>query len=389
MASESPARPMAAVSKRGDLHLRVIAMQQALERTRAAMPVIRRLDPRLASRLGARSENRTGEVIASLQAANPDDLADCERRLRAGAELVEETLAFLAAAGARRAGLDQGITTFALKWLDELSDVSELPQVAVVIPAVTDITGMTTSIVRLRIPCDGIWGLPVAVHEYGHFVAAHLIRRQTVEAITRSVMPVEDLLHSASTAAERPVLYAHGQELFADAFAAATAGPAYTHYCIRYRFSPAAGRTDTHPSALRRVHTQLTVLNQIASTDPSGYLASEVSVLERRWAAALAATGAPPDEPDDAELDKLENDLITLVIEDETLSRVIYGDHLSACELAERWLQAEEHITIAHIVNAAWHARSMIEREAGDTGQAVAQINTISARAYDLLGKAA
>jgi hypothetical protein len=379
--------PTTAVPEGAALNLRVMAMRRTLELARAAIPLVKKLDPLLADRLGERFERRADEITASLRVIDPHNLEECERRLGEGEDLVGETLAYLAAAGARSVGLDQGTTTLALRWLDQLSAAMGLPKVAVVIPAVTEITGMVSSVMRLRVPSDGVWGLPVAVHEYGHFVAAHLTRRQIVEAVTRSVTPVEDLLHRASTNAERPVLYAHGHELFADAFAAATAGPAYTHYCIGYRFSPATVPTATHPSTARRIRVQLAVLNQMASADPTYYLSSEVLALQKRWDGMFAAAGVPPNVPADSELDQLESDLVSLVLEDEILKRVLYDDHMSASALAERELQTEERFTVAHIINAAWSARSLVERTVTDPGEAAERINILAARAYNLLGK--
>ena len=52
--------------------------------------------------------------------------------------------------------------------------------------------------------------------------------------------------------------------------------------------------------------------------------------------------------------------------EDESLRSVVYVDHLPAWRLAEKSLQADWRGTIAQIVNAAWHARFVIERDVTD-----------------------
>ncbi len=350
------------------LDLRLATLRRTLDRARAAIPVVEGLDPTLKERLANRIDRRIDEVRADLANIDRNDGATYNRRISAGDELVEETLAFLAAAGARRIGLDQGVTNLAMNWLDWLSDTAELPHVAVVIPAVTEFTGMVSSVVRLRVPLDGVWGLPVAVHEYGHFVAANLTRREEVEATVRTVIPVEDLLHHAATTAELPLLYSHGHELFADAFAAAAAGPAYSHYCLRYRFVPSAAQetTATHPSAVRRVRIQLAVLSMLAEDDPSGYLSADVSALRERWHADLAAVGVPQEVPADPKLDQLESDIVSLVLEDRMLKRLRYSDHLSACALAEAGLLAAGRPPVAQIVNAAWCARAKIERDVDD-----------------------
>lgn len=389
MSSEVAARPTVAALEGDALNLRVLSMRRTLDLARAAMPLIKKLDPLLADRVAERFEKRIDQTSASLKNVGRENPTESKQELSAAEDLLEETLAFLTAAGARSLGLDQGNTTLALRWLDQLSSTLTLPRVAVIIPSVTEITGMMSSIIRLRVPSDSVWGLPVAAHEYAHFVAAHLIERQIVEAISRSVTPVEDILHRESTDAERPVLYTHGHELFADAFAAAVAGPAYTHYCIRYRFSPTMGPTATHPSPMRRVRVQLAVLNQVASTDPTYQLATEIATLQKRWNSILLKAGSSPlDNHVDPKLDQLESDLVALIFKNDTLERVVYRDHMSACALAEQKLQTEESFTVPHIINAAWRARTSIERNVTDPRQAELEIGIIAERAYFLLGKA-
>jgi hypothetical protein len=360
--------------------LRVATLRRALDHARAAIPVVQGLDPTLRERLANRVDRRIEEVRADLADIDRDDAATSNRRIGAGDELIEETLAFLAAAAARRIGLDYGVTNLAMNWLDRLSDLAELPHVAVVIPAVAEFTGMVSSVVRLRVPLDGVWGLPVAVHEYGHFVAANLTRRQEVETTVRTVTPVEDLLHDAATSAELPLLYSHGHELFADAFAAATAGPAYSHYCLRYRFMPSAAQetTGTHPSTVRRVRIQFAVLAMLAKDDPSGFLSADVSALREQWNAELAAVGVSPEVPAYHELDQLESDIVSLVLKDRRLRRLRYGDHLSAYALAEAGLLANGRPTVAHIVNAAWRARAKIERDVDDAERVTSMLTDVA-----------
>jgi hypothetical protein len=382
------------VSASDAISLRLAALERTLELAHGAIPVVTELDPALAGRLTDVLAKRTAEVTAGLTDAAQGDSTERTRRLTAGQNLIEETLAFLGAAAARKIGLDQGITTLAMSWLDQLSAALDLPPVAVVIPATTEVTGMTSSVVRLRIPSDGVWGLPVAVHEYGHFVAAHLTRRQQVENVTRTVMPVEDLLHGAGTKHgtdtedSRPVLYWHGHELFADAFAAATAGPAYTHYCLRYRFLPTDKATATHPSSARRVRIQLAVLDALAGADDTGYLSAELTDLRARWTGDLANAEVPPDIPADSDLDRLERDIVSLALGDATLKRIHYGDHLSAYALAEAGLHDDRQPSAVHVINAAWRARCLAERRTDDPAEVDCMISSLSDAAYALLERA-
>ena len=351
------------------IELKVAAMRKALEHARSAIPEVTRIDAELGQRLRGRFELLAEGAGSSLETLDPSNREDSLRRLRGCHDLISETLGFLAAASARRINLDDGVTSLAQDWLDSLSDTAGLPKVAVVIPASSEFTGMVTQVVRLRLPVDGIWGLPVAVHEYGHFVAAQMARRAERDGIERTVIPVEDLAHSTASKEEVPLLYWHGHEVFADAFAAVTAGPAYTHYCIRYRFDPLTAHdvTATHPSAVRRVRVQLAVLDALAGRDRGGFLTGEVAGLRKRWMTGLQANGVDPDEAPDPLLDPLENELVQLLLADVPLSRIRYRDHATAHALAEPPLDRQRQPpSVALALNAAWCRRQAIEKDETD-----------------------
>ena len=391
MAGEISSGPDITTAEQVARRLRIAAALEAVGRTQSAIALIQETDPLLASRLRTRSAQQAKEITRRLRALDPGDRESCEAELRAAQALAQETLAFLAAAGARKTGLDQGITDLAMDWADQVSHDARLPRIAVVLPAVTDFTVMTGSIIKLRVPGDGIWGLPVAMHEYGHFAAAHLTQRMEVGAIMRSTLPAEDMSYQAAESAQAALPYTLGHELFADAFAAAVAGPAYTHYHLRYGPPLSQPGTDSHPSALRRVRTQLGVLKRLARRNE--FLRSEIDILQDVKTAALAAAPAvaavpSAQEPFSARLDQLEEDFIRLVTGDESLRSVVYVNHLPAWRLAEKSLQADCRGTIAQIVNAAWHARFVIERDVSDSREAAARIAEISDKASDLLAHA-
>jgi hypothetical protein len=240
---------------------------------------------------------------------------------------------------------------------------------------------MVSSVVRLRLPSDGVWGLPVAIHEYGHFVAANVADRAIVNMLPRTVLPVEDLL---SRDTERPKLYWYGHELFADAFAAATVGPAYTWYCTRFRFSPAGvapADSATHPPAALRVRTQLAVLDQLAADDPARYLPAEVIKLRTLWDSEVVNA--------DPALEQLERDIVTFVLENERLKRVRYGDDAQARQLAAARLEpGSGRPEIVHILNAAWYLRSSEEDGIDDAGRREARSDSLGDLARALLERA-
>ena len=340
------------------LELRTTAMLQALEQAREAVPAVAELDETLGGRFTPRFNQLAGEVQDGL-----NNGGDREAALKKGEDLVAETLAFLGGAAARKFKLDRGVTSLADAWLDQLSETATLAKVGVVIPASTEFTGMLTHVVRLRLPSDGIWSLPVAVHEYGHFVASVLTVRDTREAVTASFVPVEELAHGSATKKELPRLYWHGHELFADALAAAVVGPAYTRYCIHYRFEPADAQTATatHPEPVRRIRIQLAVLEKNAPRDPSPYLRGEADAIRMAWAAALDAAGVAVDPDEDAELDALEARLIA-ILDEPKLAAIRYVQQLDAEDLANSLLDEEASAASVPIaLNAAWARRRKLK----------------------------
>jgi hypothetical protein len=361
-------------------------MRNGLARARSVLADVEQLDEQVGTRLRARFASLVEAVERDLQdSTGADNLAHA---LRQGNELIGETLACLAGAAARRFGYDQGLTSLAQSWLDQLSSDADLPQVGVVIPASTEFTGMLAQVVRLRVPTDGIWGLPVAVHEYGHFVASVLFERDTREELPETTVPVETLLHGAGTDKDFPRLYWHGHELFSDGLAAATAGPAYTWYCLRYRFDPALAQeiTATHPAAVRRLRMQLRVLGLLAEEDKSGFLAADVSSLRKTWAAALEAAGMSPDVPPDADLDGLESSLVEILFHDRHLAAIRYRNHVEACAIGERLLeQSVRPNSVAQALNAVWCRRAGIERMGGDLEDLVERLDTLAERAESLV----
>jgi hypothetical protein len=236
------------------------------------------------------------------------------------------------------------------------------------------------------LPAHGLWGLPVAVHEYGHFVAATYTRRDVVDGVPTTVVPVEDLLHDA--AVERPVVYTHGHELFADGLAVSVAGPAYTAYCLRYRFDAAAAQTSTgtHPAQVRRVRLQLAVLDALAQNDPGGFLQMAASGLRKRWGQLLEGAGVKQDPDPDADLDPLEERLVRMVLDEDRLRRVHYGGHQIARQLAEASLRpADDTPGIAHVLNGAWSMRAQLEGGALGGTALAAQLAVVDTAARALV----
>jgi len=339
------------------VRLRAIATQRALQRAGDAIPRVSELDSALGDRLVVRLQLLVRDIQDRL--SDESSAAATAELISQGNSLIGETLAFVSGAAARHLNLDDGITSLALAWLDQLSHAADLEKVGLVIPASTEFTGMLTQVIRLRLPVDGIWGLPVAVHEYGHFVASKLARREERRGITRTVIPIEELAYNAGTETDFPRLYWHGHELFADALAAATTGPAYVRYCIHHRFEPGAAQeiSATHPEPTRRIRVQLRALQRLASGEQAPYIADEVRKLADLWQTMVTEAGRDPEVRPEPLLDGLEEQLLGC-LDDYRLVRIRYTDHIRARVLAESPLdQADEPVTVPTALNAGWVRR--------------------------------
>ncbi len=354
------------------LALRRRCVLDGLDRAQTVIPKVAELDGALGERLEVRFRQLATEVRAGFDRM-PDPVTTAAL-IRQGEDLIGETIAFLGGAAARGYDLDDGVTSLALRWLDRLSADSGIPKVGVVIPAPTDYTGMLTQIISFKLPTDGLWALPVAVHEYGHFVASGLQNRGQAAGIPVTVLPVEGILSQMAADADLPRLYWHGHEIFADALATAVTGIAYTEYCLRYRFDPAtaheASRDGTHPSFARRTRIQLAVLDDLAAEDQHGLLAGEVARMRETWRRRLAAAGQPSEPSADALLDPIEAEFLRLLREHPKLRSIRYRDHVIARQLSEpdRPLPSAQP-TVAHVLNAAWSARRLAEDGEADDRQ--------------------
>jgi hypothetical protein len=381
-----------AFNGRDMLALRTDAMLHALDRASAAVAEVQGLDTQLGQRLSGRFDGLAGPVRDHLADAQRDRTED-DRFMKDGETVLAETLAFLGGASARKLGLDDGLAALAQSWLDRLSSDAGLNPVAVVVPALAETAHMEAQIIRLRLPVHGIWGLPVAVHEYGHFVASELKRRDDHGGVPHQVSPVERALYAAGAGDQhadgRPALYFRGHELFADAVAALVAGPAYLRYCLRYRFDPADANTPEprHPSSASRVQMQLDVLDLLVGKDGGDYLGPDTKALASTWQASVeSAAGEPPDQ--DRSLDELAAKLLEALEDSPELQQIRYSDHDIAHLLANKtnFNAAGPAHSVAHVLNAAWIRRDRMEAEGTPPGE---WLDEVSSRTGELVAKVA
>jgi hypothetical protein len=363
------------------LALRTAAMLDGLGSAQAAITQVQGLDDQLGERFADRFKLLADPVQKHFKGAGRRKTADDARYLADGERIIAEALAFLGGATARKLHFDDGVAALAQAWLDRLSREAQLHRVAVVVPAPEESAEMESQIVRLKVPVHGVWGLPVAVHEYGHFVASELKDRGSVGGVPNRVLPVESLLHGAGAGDEEregvPALYWHGHELFADAVASTVTGPAYLRYCLRYRFDPALAHKPegTHPSPAVRVRMQLAVLDDLANEDEGGYLRPEARRLADAWETSVAAAAPRAPEPN-PELDELARKILEIVRGATEVQQIRYANDLSARALADRTsFDADPaEVSVAQVLNAAWVCRDRIERGGNDVSKRVSKL---------------
>jgi hypothetical protein len=130
----------------------------------------------------------------------------------------------------------------------------------------------TTGLIRLPFPDDGIWNLPISVHEFGHFIGPRIRDgwgNSPFDSFLRS--KEEDNLQKEGddqlSEEELEQQSSHLKELFSDLFAVYSLGPAFACSCILLSFNPANAKTSedsqTHPGYAKRVHFMLEVLKRM------------------------------------------------------------------------------------------------------------------------------
>jgi hypothetical protein len=217
---------------------------------------------------------KRAETFSSLlgSAGQPMDAQWRElRKLQTDAGTVlNECLAFVQGALARRVGVDNGICALTDALLDDLAAKSDIPWGRFTLLATSEFYRETADIIRIRYPDVSLWSMPFAAHEFGHFLGPAL-RRSRDGAY---VYPFQDLLKLADERSKpegqlHTTQWHHSQELFADLFATYSLGPAYAAAIILLRMNPAEAHAESysHPSGASRVHGILWALDRMSERD--------------------------------------------------------------------------------------------------------------------------
>ena len=158
-------------------------------------------------------------------------------------------------------------------------------------------------IIRVRFPPNGVWDVPVAAHEFGHFVAGQLNRpvgggRQ---------LPFQDYRASATGDGSQSdeSWRAFLDEYFADVYATYALGPAYASSCLELRFDPAKANDEgdrEHPAYATRAYVVLQTLRRMnQEKDTRNQFSDWIEALDQSWHSAMDSVGQPRPWPREGE----------------------------------------------------------------------------------------
>jgi hypothetical protein len=288
------------------------------------------------------------EIYARAQggAAAESDLGNLTQLEEKALGTLRECLAFLEGASTRAAGIDGGICQIADAMLYQLSRSNDLGWERFTLVAVGEFFSKRSGIVRLRFTDTRIWNLPVAAHEFGHYVTG--------------LPALSEFQEAADAAGRMDVRHAaHLGELFSDLFATYVIGPCFLLNCalLRFGLSRAAQESNTHPSDAQRVWWMMETL---AKMDDPGWplyqdLLRRIKVI---WAGAIEIARQPP--LTEAETTRLRQWFVNLYdLLDSRLPNAKYGKWLRAQEIFQTLrtghapeLRADD--SIPEVLNGAW-----------------------------------
>ncbi|MER6958395.1 hypothetical protein [Streptomyces sp. NPDC000618] len=200
-------------------------------------------------------------------------------------------------------------------------------------------------LVRLRFPEWTIWELPFVAHELGLSYNAH-------------EQPLNDLVNAGIVGHEPQFVC----ELFADAFATYTMGPAYACAATLLRFQPQ--HDDHNPKTSSDVERAVVIFELLACMDPTGHseFSAVVYTIEKRWQQAMANVVQPYDPEVLREFTRRAHGALT---DSARLQRFEPRDWKIAMESLKAALSGERDgqpwpnvpWTVRDLINVAWGAR--------------------------------
>jgi hypothetical protein len=340
-----------------ELQGRVNRVNQAICAPEPGRPGI---EPRLLDRVRLRFRQRLLDQDKTLDKArqmvlDPEfRLADCEDIFRQACKdcqpLFVEALAVLEGALARSARLDDGFCDAADRLIAEISKQAQRDWNRFTILNEGELFSNLAEMIRIRFPSAGVWDLPIAAHECGHFISTQAWERNRAGIFRHAF---QDFLDANKDEPESPPLY-HLHEYFADVFAAFAVGPAYALSALLLRFDASRPyeETDTHPNPAKRAYLILSTLKWMDRKSIFPHFGGIIDMLSKLW---------PPDQETRAHGDRYLDHWLGPMIE-RNFPLVRYETWTKAQVLAQRLgrggdTKTESEYSLRDVLNAAWLAR--------------------------------
>jgi hypothetical protein len=289
---------------------------------------------------------------------------DSFRIIRKGCDpLFRECLAFVQGSLVRTAVLDNGLCHIADALLDELSKRTGISWQRFTLLSEQEFFADMAEIIRLRFPAISVWNLPIAAHEFGHFIGPKIevpVQRGNPRYPFQAILEREKKKDSKSWS----LMHEH----FADIFATYTLGPAFACACILLRFDPrrAYEEGETHPADAKRAYLISKTLEKMdeaeGGIEPPYQAINEW--LGKLWRRGLSAAKKPEslDQAVILPMDELLDELYSLM--DSEIPAARYKGWLRAQGLSEE-LRPDKNgepalniaDTLPDVLNAAWLCR--------------------------------
>lgn len=291
--------------------------------------------------------------------------------------LFEECLALAQGSLVRTAGLDEGLCEIADALLHDFSNrIASISWDRFTVLGTEEFFRKLAQVIRVRFPEASIWSLPVAAHEFGHFVAPLLKAEDRTGTEFWPVKAVLERLERQESLRDRFYV----EELFADLFATYVLGPAYPCTCMLLRWDPWTAHMDgdEHPSDAKRVYWILKVLEEMDENKGGLRPTYEriITKLRQSWRSSLKLIGQPQSLEEYLAAEENGGDIMQQLDEwfRELYGAVAENKKMADVRFRERhWIQAQrmsdemreraplvardEH-TLAVVLNAAWWCRT-------------------------------
>ena len=324
-----------------------------------ASPLLAKLEPYVRDGVNAQLERLTmlPHGVAQQWMVMSDVGAKAQR-------MASDALAFIGGVAVRQLGLDGGAGDIADALLRHVAKELRVDREFVTLPAPTEYIDVLSEVVRIRYPGNGIWDLPVAVHEFGHYAMPRIG--------IRSGQPVKAVIDRER--AIRPYRGSFAEELWCDVFATYIGGPAYG-YSLAARLDPTVAHDDvkpTHPSPATRIEAVLCTLDAVQEAwSKKGHAAGSLQTFRDDvfglWVERVtsAQQTVEPSQDERRTGTSLAREFIEILDNDEACLGNRFGDGTASREVADRLARNEPpalESSMLEVVNGGWAARRATER---------------------------